>query len=558
MKEKMPLILKNLCISIRPEKLQNKLVLLIVGLSILQIGVIGIFSSNMIATILEEQIGFRALRVSQTVSLIPAIRDAIKVADPLQHIQPLAEEIRKTTGAQFVVVGDHEGKRYSHPVKERLGKYMVGGDNPRALENGESYVSKAIGTLGPSIRGKVPIFDQQGKVTGIVSVGYLIENVNSTVDQYQQRMLLYVGSTIIIGVLLAILIAKGFKKAIFNLEPDEIASLFQERNAILEALHEGIIAINVQENVTMINQAAFQNIELPPDPAAIGKHIFEILPQSEMLNVLKSGKQQLDQEFIVNEEELIVNRIPIFIDGKVSGVVSSFRKKNEIDRLVKKLSQVEEYSEMLRAQTHEYSNKLYTISGLIQLGAYAKALDLISDETSGYQELIQFLVSAIPDPLISGCLLGKYNRAQELKIQFVIDRESSLSVIPEEINREKIVTILGNLIENAFDAVLAKKDPEGTVHLSMTDLGNDLIFEIEDTGCGINAQNTDQIYEKGYTTKSGQNRGFGLFLTEKAIQYLNGHIIMTSKSAQGTTFSVFIPKNGKADHGKHTSIDHRR
>ena len=146
--------------------------------------------------------------------------------------------------AKFVVVGDHEGKRYSHPFPERIGKFMVGGDNARALAGGEASISKAVGTLGPSMRGKVPVFGDSGKVIGVVSVGYLQETVEEVTEVYLQRILLWVLGLFLLGGLGTWLIARDVKLSIFGLEPAEIARLFRERNAILDSIREGVVAFN--------------------------------------------------------------------------------------------------------------------------------------------------------------------------------------------------------------------------------------------------------------------------------------------------------------------------
>ena len=154
--------MKRIFSSMKPKKLQTKMILLILGLILCIVGVGGIFSLQLISSILEEQMGSRALKVSQTVALIPDIRRDLQRADlELSSIQTIVEKIRHTTGAQFIVVGDKEGKRYSHPVAERIGQFMVGGDNSQALDEGKSYISRATGTLGPSIRGKVPVFNDE-------------------------------------------------------------------------------------------------------------------------------------------------------------------------------------------------------------------------------------------------------------------------------------------------------------------------------------------------------------------------------------------------------------
>lgn len=526
-----------------PKKLEAKLSILILGLIILVMSVIGFISLRTISVILEEQIGRRALRVSQAVSLIPEIRETLENGKPEDLvIQQIAERIREETGAEFIVVGDTEGRRFSHPVPQRLGKRMVGGDNQRALEKGESYVSKAVGTLGPSIRGKVPIFNEKGKIIGIVSVGYLQEDVRSRIRNYQFRIFIFILALLAAGFVLALKIAKEFKKAIFGLEPDEIASLLQERTAMLNTVREGIIAVDVKGQITMINSAAYEIVKIEHQESVIGKPVKEVFPQTKMMEVLNTGESQFDQELVIGDSEVIANRIPIFNNGVINGVISSFRKKDELDSLFRELSQLKTYSELLRAQTHEYSNKLYTISGLIQLGDYQKAIDLISSESSGYQELIHNLIQIVQDPVVAGVILGKYSRAQELKVHFEIDTNSSMKDIPNHIQREKLVTIIGNLLDNAFEAVLNLDKQECLVRLSMTDLGNDLIFEVDDSGKGIEEENYQQLFQQGYSTKKEPGSGMGLFLLDRAVKALGGNVIVNRSELGGLAFTIIIPK----------------
>jgi len=329
------------------------------------------------------------------------------------------------------------------------------------------------------------------------------------------------------------------KQSIFGLEPVEIARLFRERNAILDSIREGVVAINDKGQVTMLDHEAAKILKIPPE-SGIGTSIESILPQTRMLEVLKSGEEQFDQEMIIGGIEVIVNRVPIWQNDRVAGVVSSFRRKDEIDRMAQELTQIQEYSEVLRTQTHEYSNKLHTLAGLIQLGSHQEALDLIGRETSGYQELLGTLAETVPEPLLSAIILGKYNRAQELRIIFQLDPESRMIDIPKKINREKIVTILGNLLEEA-----AQENTSGkrTVLLSMTDFGNDLIFEVEDSGSGIEDESVDLSLQHGFTTKSGTGRGIGLSLVHENLKYLGGHLTVVRSSLGGMRFTIYIPKH---------------
>ena len=524
-----------------PRTLHGRMLLLMFLLLGALVSITWLMVSMLVSSILEEYIGRNALNVSKTVSLTTVVHEGLKNKNSTQ-IQLYAESVRKATGARFVVVGDHEGRRYSHPVPERIGKLMVGGDNPRALERGEAYVSKAVGTLGPSMRGKVPIFANSGKVIGVVSVGYLQETVESVTEGYLQRVLLWVFGLFLLGGIGTWLIARNVKQSIFGLEPVEIARLFRERNAILDSIREGVVAINDKGQVTMLDHEAAKILKIPPE-SGIGTSIESILPQTRMLEVLKSGEEQFDQEMIIGGIEVIVNRVPIWQNDRVAGVVSSFRRKDEIDRMAQELTQIQEYSEVLRTQTHEYSNKLHTLAGLIQLGSHQEALDLIGRETSGYQELLGTLAETVPEPLLSAIILGKYNRAQELRIIFRLDPESRMIDIPKKINRGKIVTILGNLLENALEAAQENTSGKRTVLLSMTDFGNDLIFEVEDSGSGIEDESVDLSLQHGFTTKSGTGRGIGLSLVHENLKYLGGHLTVVRSSLGGMRFTIYIPKH---------------
>jgi len=530
-----------------PRSLGTRMLLLMMGLLILLVGATGFIGNQVVKGILNEYIGRTALNVSKTVSLTGVVQQGLKQLQS-QEIQQYAERVRQATGASFVVVGDHEGKRYSHPVPERIGKYMVGGDNEQALVHGQSYISRAVGTLGPSLRGKVPIFSSAGKIIGVVSVGYLIETMRDVIQPYQQRLLLWIFGLFGVGALGTWLIAREVKRSIFGLEPYEIAGLYRERTALLESIREGIIAINEKGEVTVMNQQAAQILGFTPEEA-LGKPIEMMLPETRMLEVLKTGKGEHDQEMLIQEEEVIVNRVPILEQEHVSGVVSSFRRAQDIDRLVQELTSIREYSQALRAQTHEYSNKLHTLAGLIQIGATKEALELIGRESSGYNALLRQLSDQIQDPFLSAIIVGKYHRAMELKTQLELDPESWMSNIGHSSRSEKIVTILGNLIENALEAS-ASEEGQKKVSLSMTDVGNELIFEVEDSGSGISEEQQKTIFDEGFSTKTGTGRGIGLQLVQKNLIQLDGHLTIGESSLGGARFTAYIPKtiiNGESN-----------
>jgi two-component system CitB family sensor kinase len=526
-----------------PNSLKARMICLVCLLVFSLTLVAGGLYTAMIGEVLEDQIGKRALQVSRTVAQIPLVKQQIVKEHPEGYLQSLAEQIRREVGAEFIVIGNRDGIRFSHPKTDRLGKKMVGGDNAPALERGESYVSRAVGTLGPSIRGKVPIFAEDGSIIGVVSVGYLQENVRGIIYDQQLKVGALEGVLVVFGILGAVSISNRFKRAIFGLEPEQIARLLTERETIIDSIREGIVAIDREAKVTVVNRQAIDILGKDSEAQVIGQPIRDVLPGAKLSRILSGGEQRHDQELEVNDAILLINTVPMLEKSEIIGAVASFRRRDELDILAKQFSQVKGYSEMLRAQTHEYSNKLHTIAGLIQTDHNREALELICQENAGYQGLIAFLAKAVPYPVLAAFIIGKYNHAQELRIEFEIDPDSQLKDVPSELSREKLVTILGNLIDNAFDAALQGEN-QTKVKLSMTDAGNDLVFEIEDSGTGIPTEKSEQIFKRGFTTKQN-DRGQGLYLVEKALKDLGGQITLGNSDLGGALFSVFIPKRGR-------------
>lgn len=522
--------------------LHTKLMLVI---SILIISIGGIFEitfKNILETHLKDEIGSKALSVAQTIANMPEIQEAFQADKPQSVLQPIAEGIRKQVGAEFIVIGNRNEIRYTHPNPDRIGQKMVGGDNVRVFK-GESVISASTGTLGPSLRGKAPIF-RQGEVIGVVSVGYLQTEIEMKVSKIQKQILAATFLILIGGLLAAIFISLNIKKAIFGLEPKEIAWMYQEKHAILESIHEGIIAIDTNGQITVVNETAHKILGVPNETLLRGKRIEEVLGHTHLLEVVRNGQAEYDKESIILGDIYLVNCIPIYNKkGDVIGAVSSFRNKSELAHLLQELSHVKAYAEGLRAQTHEYSNRLYTLLGLIQLGSYKEAIDFISKEVDVAQGFIQFLMKEIPDPILAGFILGKISLASELKVSFLIDKESTFKDIPNEISRDLLVTIIGNLVNNAFEAVRENDKEEKRVLLFLTDLGKELIIEVEDNGKGVDSKNSNQIFNEGFSTKNtNSNAGIGLSLVQNAIHSLGGSITFSSNVGEGTIFTVAIPK----------------
>lgn len=504
----------------------------------------------------EQDSGNNALGIAKFLSTNPCVIKAIEKNDP-EIIRDKIESLRTSINAAFVVVGNRDGIRLSHPLDERLGKKMKGNDNDRALKQGLSYISVANGSLGKSVRGKTPVFDSKGSIIGVVSVGYLLTSIESKADQFLLFLLIMVVLVVIANALISNFTAKKFQNAIFGFEPEEIGRLYMELEVTLSTIKEGVISIDANGYLRSINRSACDIFKVKPEDV-LHRPMSEVLTGNNLTDILTSKVSEYNVELMIKGQAIVANRQVLIVDGLVAGAVSSFRLKDEITELTKQLSQVQEYSDLLRSQTHEHRNKLNTISGLIHLGKYDEVLGLIGQETERYQHLIHFLREAIDEPMIAGVLLGKSERARELGLILDIDEGSQLLQLPEHIRAEDLVTILGNLIDNAFDACLSVSIslPPQHVLVSISDFGDEIIIEVEDNGCGLPKNIAhEQLIKQGVSSKSKNNRGVGLYLIDQIINRYNGQLMMdnvdnnleNSADNQGTRMTVYLPKQYTKD-----------
>lgn len=523
--------------------LHMKMIGLMAIMVVTMIVLIGGFLSYFVKDMLETQIGEKAMSVATSVSLIPELIEAFDAENPSVTIQPIVKRIQEQTDAEFIVIGNRDEIRYAHPNSSRIGKKMVGEDNTRALIEGESYTSKSTGTLGDSLRAKVPIYSHD-EIVGVVSVGFLAESIDSIIFGYSKEIWLVLIVIAALAIAGAALISTYIKKSLFGLEPEEISHLLFQKETILHSIHEGIIAVNTKGQITMINSAALNLLtdEEQQTESFIGQSIQKTFPNSELLTVLANGKTVSDQEKIVGEHIIYVNSVPILFENELIGAVSTFRNKTEIEQLTKELTHVQQYANAMRAQTHEFSNKLYTILGMTRLDKKEEVLAFIQAETIIQDEWIHILLDDVRDPFFSGLLIGKLNQASELQIKVEIQQGSQLHMIIEEPGRHALLTAIGNLLDNAFEAVYDEQAHSKDISLFFTDVGHEVIVEIDDAGPGLPEAMVQTIFNKGMSTKKGNGRGFGLAITQKEIEAAKGQLLLESSELGGTCFVVSIPK----------------
>lgn len=498
----------------------------------------GLLVERIFTARLEERFERNALDIAHAVAEIPLVREYVGLPDGHLVIQPLADAIRIATSAEFVVVMDMNSIRYSHPVPERIGQPFVGGDEGRALR-GETYTSKATGTLGPSLRAFVPIY-RHGRQVGAVSVGIMITDIRLIIADIRLRMFLASLASLIVGLMGSGYLASNIKKAMMGLEPHEISALLHEREAVLQSVREGIVAVDEKGKIILVNNEARRMLRLEND--ITGQDVSTYLPGLPLAQSLQKGEPIYDVETHLHSLRVLSNTVPITNNkGRVKGAIISFRDLTEVRKLAEELTGVMKFVETVRVQNHEFSNKLHTISGLIQLGEYDRAIQFISSSATTHRHMISFVSERIKDPAVAAVLLGKAGKARERGVTFKIDPESSLGELQDGLEGTTLVTIIGNLIDNALDAVAGLPDGRRNVEVSVFDEFDGITVSVRDSGPGMPADIQDKIFEKGFSTRSGNQRGLGLYIVKTILENLDGEIAIEKSSDTGTEISVYIP-----------------
>lgn len=544
---------------------QVKLFLSLVLFSCLLLALLGAILFHVIDRQLHHDLGQRARVQASEIALMPGL--AQKVADrDVAGIARLIQPLRDQSDASYIVIGDvRERHLYHSESPERIDLPMIGGDNAEVLA-GKTIISVRQGGIGVSLRSKAPILNASKQVIGIVSVGYL----TSYIDNINGRRLAQAG---LYGMLLLLLLfifswvfTRNVKKQMFWLEPKDIALLVRQQKALLEAMYEGVFAIDGQKQLILINRAARELLDIrQPENQLLGKPLDEVLEtpptfftQSGVAEDNPASSSRHDQITVLNQRQVIVNRVPIELEpGKESGWVFSFRDKNDINTLSSQLSQVKRYADNLRIMRHEQLNWTATLAGLLQMQRYEDAMRYIQAQSEGAQAVLDFVSARFTSPALCGLLLGKYVSAREKGVELAFDPACQLLRIPAAISETELMSVIGNLLDNAVDATLNAGTAAVPVELYISDRNHELLIEVADRGGGVDDALKPHLFEQGVTTKplsgdemTGAEHGIGLYLVASYVRQAGGSIEISDNTPQGTIFSVFIPTTSDASTGK--------
>ncbi|WNN72474.1 sensor histidine kinase [Kluyvera cryocrescens] len=496
---------------------------------------------------LYQEMSGRAKIQAEEIAIIPSLRK--QVADKnIPAIHDFMQKLAARSDASFIVIGDNKGLHLYHSVfDDRVGKTLVGGDNAEVLQ-GKSTTTIRQGGLGISLRSKAPIFNDHGQVVGIVSVGYLTSYLDTITVSKVVNILIAAVLLLIALFIFSWFFTRSIKKQIFSLEPREIGLLVRQQKAMMESIYEGVIAIDDNLRIEVINQAARTLLGLSlPARELRGQLIDEVIAPVPFFSRETMLRQDNHDEICrFNDLTVIASRVRIMLEDSLQGWVITFRDRNEIDSLSAQLSQVKRYADNLRIMRHEQLNRMTTLSGLLHMGRYDEAIRYIQAQSEHAQELLDFISSRFSSPTLCGLLLGKAARAREKGVALRFDPGCSMKEPFTPLAESEVISIIGNLLDNAIEATQRAPLPHEPVEVLILLNERELIIEVADQGIGINAEIRERIFERGVTTKTQGDHGIGLYLIESYVTQAGGLIEVADNTPHGTIFSLFIPAMGNA------------
>ena len=485
----------------------------------------------------EHQYQLRALAIAQTFAAMPSIEEAMTRRTPSDRrlIQSLARQVTRDTGATYIVVLDRNGVRFSHPTRALIGQRIT---EPVVALDGHYHLGVDHGSLGISANAKTPLRGPDGSIIGEVSAGILERHVSDQVIQELPSLFLYFACSLGIGVAASLTLARRLKRRTFGLELDEIAALVQEREAMLHGIREGVITFDRHGRVTLINDEARRLLPLSDDP--VGRPIEELVPDGRLCDLLSGTLSGHDRAVVTDAHILVVNRMPVFRRGRDLGAVVTLRDRTEFEGLLRELDSVDALTDALRAQQHEFSNRMHTVAGLIELGDHGAAVSYALDVSGHSADLAESIRERVEAPEIAALLLAKTAVAAERGVQLTLSEDSRLGKNDSDTNM--LLTIVGNLIDNAIDAASAWPSQPARVTVCLAAGEEEVTIEVIDSGPGVPKELATQIFTDGFTTKSVTERrhqGIGLALVHRLVHRAGGTITLDSTDA--TRFVVILP-----------------
>ncbi|AXI74469.1 ATP-binding protein [Streptomyces cavourensis] len=504
---------------------------IITGVTVL---VTGLFLAPL-STQLDDEAMRRALAIAQSTAAEPDVAEDLRTTEPsaLGPVQSAAERIRRATGAEYVVVMDLRGVRWSHPEPDRIGE-VVSTDPGDALR-GQEVMEIDSGTLGRSARGKVPLRGPSGEVVGAVSVGIEYDSVRARLLGAIPGLLAYAGTALAVGALAAYLISRRLQRQTHDLAFSDISALLTEREAMLHSIREGVVALDGTGRVRLLNDEAQRLLGLGPEAA--GQPLEELLDAGRTADVLAGRVVGEDLLAVQGGRVLLANRMET-ADG---GAVVTLRDRTELERLGRELDSTTGLIDALRAQDHEHANRLHTLLGLLELEMHEDAMEFVTEVVGVHRATAEQVTEKVRDPLLAALLVGKATVAAERGVAL---RLAPGTLLPDRVvDPRGLVTVVGNLVDNATDA--AAGSAEARIEVGLRAEGRTVVLRVRDSGPGIAPEQHASIFTEGWSTKdlpAHGKRGLGLPLVRRLAERQGGSVSVAGADGGGAVFTVVLPE----------------
>ncbi|MFI1678590.1 ATP-binding protein [Streptomyces sp. NPDC020607] len=502
---------------------------------------------------LDDQAMRRALAIAQTTAAQPRIAGDLSSSRPTAGgpVQEAAERIRRASGAEYVVIMNKEGVRWSHTDHGQIGK-VVSTDPSDALA-GRDVMEIDNGTLGRSARGKVALRDADGKIVGAVSVGIEYDSVRARLVHSIPGLLAYAGGALAVGALAAYLISRRVQRQTRDLAFSDISALLAEREAMLHGIREGVVALDRSGRIRLLNDEAQRLLGLGTE--VIGQPLDEALGAGRTTDVLAGRVTGTDLLTVRGQRVLVANRMPTD-DG---GAVATLRDRTELEQLGRELDSTRGLIDALRAQDHEHANRMHTLLGLLELEMYEEAAEFVGEVAGAHRVTAEQITEKIHDPLLAALLVGKATVAAERGVALSVPRDTAL---PDRlVDPGGLVTIVGNLVDNALDAAAGTR--HARVEVDVRTEGRTVLLRVRDSGPGVPTEQRETIFTEGWTTKEPPahgKRGIGLALVRRLAERQGGSARVGEAPEGGAEFSVVLPEGltepGIAAAEEHSAEDH--
>ena len=434
-----------------------------------------------------------------------------------------------------------ESTRLYHSNEELIGTVYDGTIPDFKEKSRDYYTTTDNGPSGTQRRAYAAIYDEEGNYAGFVMAIMLMKNIKNETIQIILTFILITIIAILIELFVSAELSDKIKKSLLGYEPDVFTSMFRMRDNILESLDEGIVAVDKVGRVQFINKSAVEMLTTDgKEDSFIGKYVSNLSNTIPALNPLCAS--EISRSVSSAYDNILIDTIPIKENDSVTGTVGILHNRKEYTKLMEDLTGTRYLVDSMRANNHDFTNKLHVILGLIQMEMYDEATSYIQNITMVQRETISKVMNCINEPAIAALLIGKIARASELNVKFVLREGCYYSSADISLPSEVLVTVIGNLIENAFEAMNDMNyDGQKELLFGMYSKPGALLITADDTGSGISDSNIGRIFENGFSTK-GSGRGTGLYQVKNLIEASGGKINVESQEGIGTSFTVSFKK----------------